>query len=144
MISYNQKDESPVYKPFGITRVGLGMNMGMGMTSVEPQVMVKEGNIVTNIFVVDKRFKEGTENRLSDFQIDLNNDVAVLREKLEERYEQLGVKLPQAGYYLSFKNMKLMPGVSLKNAGVKHWSDICIERQMLTQLPQVTRINAYF
>ena len=106
--------------------------------------MVKEGNIVTNIFVVDKRFKEGTENRLSDFQIDLNNDVAVLREKLEERYEQLGVKLPQAGYYLSFKNMKLMPGVSLKNAGVKHWSDICIERQMLTQLPQVTRINAYF
>ena len=56
--------------------------------------MSKERKNTTNIFVVDKRFKEGTENRLSDFQIDLNNDVAVLREKLEERYEQLGVRLP--------------------------------------------------
>ena len=58
--------------------------------------MKKEGDnkVTTDIFVVDKRFKEGDENRLSDFKIDLNEDVAVLREMLEEKYETLGVKLP--------------------------------------------------
>ena len=115
MISNYQKDESPLYKPFGLSR--LGTNMGMGMTMIQPKVKTMEGDIkvTTDIFVVDKRFKEGSENRLSDFKMDLNEDVAILREMLEERYESLGIKLPNQGYVLTFKNSNLMRGVSLKN-----------------------------
>ena len=137
MISNCQKDESPLYKPFG-----LRTNMGMGMTMIQPKVKTMEGDIkvTTDIFVVDKRFKEGSENRLSDFKMDLNEDVAVLREMVEERYEALGVKLPKQGYVLTFKNSNLMRGVSLKNQGVKHWSDICIESKMM---PTMNRMMAF-
>ena len=107
-------DEGPLYKPFGLNN---GTNMGMGMTRIQPRLVQVKGDkkVTTDIFVVDKRFKESHENRLSDFKIDLNEDVAVLREMLEERYETLGIKLPSQGYILTFKNSNLMRGVSLKN-----------------------------
>ena len=91
--------------------------MGTGMYRIQPKFVKVEGDkkVTTDIFVVDKRFKEGSENRLSDFKMDLNEDVAVLREMVEERYEALGVKLPKQGYVLTFKNSNLMRGVSLKN-----------------------------
>ena len=36
--------------------------------------MTMEGDskVITDIFVVDKRFKEGSENKLSDFKMGLN------------------------------------------------------------------------
>ena len=51
------KDQSPLYKPFGVNR--LGTNMGMGMTTIQPKEKKMEGDskFTTDIFVVDKRFK---------------------------------------------------------------------------------------
>ena len=41
---------------------------------LQPKVMTMEGDskVNTDIFVVDKRFKEGSENKLSDFKMGLN------------------------------------------------------------------------